>query len=161
MPTATVVRVEDFADHPPRVEVVGAPFGHNIYVGPLVNDAAVEHGGLINLLGVDQSGSISEQAWRLVDPSLPPDAARNGLHILWITHDHSGPLCNGDLQVGFNTVFAGHHYANPIHTKDTALGPVTEGWITVYSDKTLLLLFKSSRDKRAVPDNGSSMVLEV
>ncbi len=139
----TVVRIEDLPDGAPKIEVAGAPFGHNIYVGPLVNNPAVEHGGLINLLGVDQSGSIPEQGWRFVDPSLPQDAACNGLHVLWIAHDHSGPLCNGDLQVGFNTILAGHRYANPIQKRDKSLGPVADGCVTVYSDATLLLLFKS------------------
>ena len=156
MAEATVVRIQDGGGGQPVIQVVGAPFGHNIYVGPLVNDREIEHGALINLLGVDRAGSIPEQGWRFVDPSLPRDAARNGLQVLWIAHDHSGPLCNGDLQVGFNTVFAGHHYANPIHTRDKSLGPVTEGWVTVYSDATLLLLFKYSRDKQPVPANGST-----
>ena len=140
---ATVVRIEDQAEKPPLIEVLGAPGGHNIYVGPLVSDAAVEHGALINLLGVDQGGLISDQGWRLVDPNLPEDTTRNGLNIIWITHDSSGPFSNGDLQIGFNSVFIGHHYANPIHTNDKSLGPVRNQWVTVYSDEVLVLLFKS------------------
>jgi hypothetical protein len=137
------VRIEESEVGPPKVEIIGSPFGHNIYVGPLVNNPAVEHGGLIDLLGVDEAGSIPDQGWRFLDPGLPEDATRNGLHVLWITHDRSGPLCTGDLQVGFNTVLPGGHYANPIHTKDKSLGPARDEWITVYADATLHLLFKS------------------
>ena len=43
-------------------------------MGPLVNNPGVEHGALINLLGVDTSGSIPELGWRLVDPNLPQEA---------------------------------------------------------------------------------------
>jgi hypothetical protein len=152
----TVIRIEDSADGPPRIEVFDAPFGHNIYVGPLVNDATMEHGGLINLLGIDHVGSIKDQGWRVVDPSLPEEATRNGLHVLWITHDHSGPMCTGDLQVGFNTIFPGHHYANPIHTKDSSLGPVTDKWITVYSDEALQLFFRSTRGKGVKPESAAT-----
>ena len=143
MAVAIVVRIQDMVEGPPSIEVRGAPRGHNIYVGPLVINPAVEHGALINLLGVDSSTLIPDLGWRLVDPSLPRQAIRNGLSILWLTHNHSGPFCNGDLQVGFNTVLPGHHYANPIHTKDKGLGPPgSNGWVTVYSDETLVLLFK-------------------
>jgi hypothetical protein len=145
--SATVVRINDLADKPPVIEVVGAPGGHNIYVGPLVNNASVEHGALINLLGVDQEGSIGDQGWRLVDPNLPEDTTRNGLNIIWITHDRSGPFSNGDLQIGFNSVYHGHHYANPIHTNDKSLGPASNRWVTVYSDEVLVLLFKPCEGK--------------
>ncbi len=124
------------------IQVVGAPFGHNVYVGPLVNNPEIEHGALINLLRVDPSGSIPEQGWRFVDPSLPAAAVLNALQIVWITHDYSGPFCNGDLQIGFNSAFPGRHYANPAHTKDKNLGPPADQWTTVYSDSTLILLFK-------------------
>ena len=123
--------------------MVGAPSGYNIYVGPLVNNPEIEHGALINLLGVDQSGSIPEQGWRFVDSSLPAAAVRNGLQIIWITHDNSGPFCNGDLQIGFNSAFPGRHYANPIHTNDKNLGTPADEWTTVYSDDSLILLFKA------------------
>jgi len=142
MAGAIVVRIEDSTDGPPGVEVVGSPAGHNIYVGPLVNNPDYERGALINLLGVDAEGLIPDQGWRLLDPALPADATRNSLHILWITHDSSGPFSNGDLQIGFNSVFSGHHFANPIHTRDKSLGPVANRWFTVYSDEVLLLLFK-------------------
>ncbi len=140
--SAAVVRIEDQAEKAPAIEVLGAPGGHNIYVGPLVNNPAVEHGALINLLGIDQGCLIPEQGWRFVDPNLPEDATRNALHIIWITHDRSGPFGNGDLQIGFNSIFLGNHYANPIHTTDKNLGPGTNQWFTVYTDETLVLLFK-------------------
>jgi hypothetical protein len=142
MSDTTIVRIEDLAEGAPVIQVEGAPFGHNIYIGPLVNNPGIERGALINLLGVDSSGSIPDQGWRLVDPSLPRETPRNGLHVLWITHDRSGPLSNGDLQIGFNSVFPGHHYANPIHTKDESLGSATNKWITVYSGEILVLLFR-------------------
>ena len=125
-------------------EIAGAPHGHNIYVGPLVNNPSVESGALINLLGVDSSGSISDQGWRFVDPDLPLDVTRNSLYILWLTHDQSGPLSNGDLQIGFNRVFVGRHYANPMHTTDRNLGSAANKWVTIYSDNLLVLLFKAA-----------------
>src|SRR5512138_1319995 len=112
MSSPAVVRIEERTEGPPMIDVVGAPNGYNVYVGPLVNNAAVEYGALINLLGIDSSGSIPSRGWRFVDPSLPMEATRNSVHILWITHDHEGPFSNGDLQVGFNSVFPDHHYAN-------------------------------------------------
>ncbi len=143
MPGPITVRIEDSRSGPPRIEVVGSPAGYNIYVGPLVTNPAVEHGALINLLGVDSHGTIPDRGWRLIDPDLPEEAARNGLHVLWITHDGAGPFSNGDLQIGFNSALPGRHYANPVHSKDKSLGPTTNHWITVYSDDILLLLFKS------------------
>jgi hypothetical protein len=41
------IRIEDLAQGPPVIEVINAPFGHSIYVGPLVNNPAIEHGALI------------------------------------------------------------------------------------------------------------------
>ena len=137
-----VVRINSLAEGPPQIEAVGTPLGYNIYVGPLVNTSAVEDGALINLFGVDPSGAIPDQGWRFVDPSLPADANRNALVILWITRDHSGPFGSGDLQIGFNRARPGHYYASPIHTHDKSLGPVPHKWVTVYSDDTLVLLFK-------------------
>jgi len=140
-----VVRINRLAEGPPLIEVVGAPLGHNIYVGPLVNTSAVEDGALINLLGVGPSGVKPDQGWRFVDPSMPLDANRNALVIIWITRDHSGPFGSGDLQIGINCARPGHHYANPTHTHDQSLGPVPHKWVTVYSDETLVLLFKSRK----------------
>jgi len=151
MAEAIVVRIQDKGVQAPVIEVEGAPSGHNIYVGPLVNNAAVEHGALVNLLGVDAGGAITDQGWRVVDPSLPGEATRNGLSILWVTHDHSGPFCNGDLQVGFNCVLPGHHYANPIHTKDTSLGPAKGDWLTVYSDEKLVVRLAPRPQKTTKP----------
>jgi hypothetical protein len=140
-----VVRIISPAQGPPLIEAVGAPLGYNVYIGPLVNNPAVEDGALINLFGVDPSGAIPDLGWRFVDPSLPADANRNALDIVWITHDDSGPFGNGDLQIGFNRARPGHYYANPIHTQDKSLGPVPHKWVTVYSSDTLVLLFKSRK----------------
>ena len=77
MSQATVVRIREVAGSAPIIEVIGAPFGYNIYVGPLVTNPEVEQGALINLLGVDQECEVPEQGWRFVDPSLSPGASRN------------------------------------------------------------------------------------
>lgn len=134
--------------------MAGAPHGHNVYVGPLVNNPSVESGALINLLGVDSSGSLPDQGWRFVDPDLPSEVARNCLYVLWITHDHGGPLNNGDLQIGFNRSFLGRHYANPMHTTDRNLGPVANKWVTIHSDNILVLLFKGADRKSPELDVG-------
>jgi hypothetical protein len=142
MAEATVVRIRDVVGSAPVIEVIGAPLGYNIYVGPLVTNPEIEHGALIDLLGMDQAGMLPEQGWRFVDPGLSPGTSRNALHIIWITHDHSGPLCNGDLQVGYNSVLPGHYYANPAHTQDKDLGAPSQDWTTIYSSQTLVLQFK-------------------
>jgi hypothetical protein len=147
MTVKTIVRIELPPIGAPLIEVIGSPFGYNIYVGPLVNNTEIEYGALVNLLGVDQSGSIPEQGWRFIDPALPADALRNGLYILWVTHDYSGPFCSGDIQVGFNSALPGHHYANPTHTKDQNLGAATNEWTTLHSNDTLTLLFRMSRKR--------------
>ncbi|MCX6928883.1 MAG: hypothetical protein NT154_37585 [Verrucomicrobia bacterium] len=151
-----VVRINSLAEGPPQIEVVGTLKGHNIYVGPLVNASAAEDGALINLFGVDRSGATPDQGWRFVDPSLPPDANRNALVIIWITRDHSGPFGSGDLQIGFNRARPGHHYANPIHTHDQSLGSVPHKWVTVYSDDTLVLRFKSRKSPTKTEGQGRS-----
>jgi hypothetical protein len=142
MADATVVRIRDVPGRAPIIEVIGAPLGYNIYVGPLVTNPEVEQGALINLLGVDQAGELPEQGWRFVDPGLSPGTPRNALHIIWVAHDHSGPLFNGDLQIGYNSVLPGHYYANPAHTQDKDLGAPRHDWTTIYSSKALLLEFK-------------------
>lgn len=143
MTLKTILQIEASPGGAPVIKVIGAPFGYNIYVGPLVNNSEIEHGALLNLLGVDQSGSIIDQGWRFIDPALPPDAVRNGLYVLWLTHDYSGPFCSGDIQVGFNSALPGRHYANPTHTKDKNLGAAPNEWTTVYSDERLTLLFRA------------------
>lgn len=140
-----LVRIKSLAEGPPLIEAVGAPQGYNIYVGPLINNPAVEEGALINLFGVDHGGAISDQGWRFLDPSMAPDANLNALGILWITHDHAGPFASGDLQIGFNRARPGRHYANPIHTHDQNLGPATNRWVTVYADDTLVVRLKSAK----------------
>jgi hypothetical protein len=142
MANATVVRIRDVAGSAPVIDVIGAPFGYNIYVGPLVTNPEIEQGALINLLGLDQAGNVPDGGWRFVDPGLSPGSSRNALHIIWVTHDHSGPLCNGDLQIGYNSVLPGHYYANPAHTQDQDLGAPQRDWVTIYSGETLVLQFK-------------------
>src|SRR5947207_14782324 len=51
MAQATVVRIREVAGSAPIIEVISAPFGYNIYVGPLVTNPEVEQGALINILG--------------------------------------------------------------------------------------------------------------
>ena len=137
-----VVSINDQAVGPPVVQVSGAPNGYDINTGPLVNNPAVEDGALITLFGVDTFGAILDWGGRFVDPSLPADAFFNALDIVWVTHDYSGPLFGGDLQVGFNSRFPGGWYSNPeIHGEEN-LGPVSSMWKTVYSNSTLVVRFK-------------------
>lgn len=137
-----VVSINDQAVGAPVVQVSGGANGYDINTGPLVNNPAVEEGALITLFGVDTYGPIPDWAGRFVDPSLPADAPRNALDIVWVQHDYSGPLFGGDLQVGFNSAFPGVWYANPLYTGDDNLGPVSSKWKTVYSSSTLLIRFK-------------------
>ena len=103
---------------------------------------AEEDGALITLFGVDTYGSILDWGGRFVDPSLPADALRNALDIVWVQHDYSGPLFGGHLQVGFNSAFPGILYGNPIYKGEDNLGPVSSKWKTVYSSSTLVIRFK-------------------
>src|SRR6266850_5111490 len=98
-----VVRINDVANGPPVIEVLGAPAGYNIYTGAGVNNFAVEDGALITLLGVDTGGSIPDQGWRFIDRKAP-DPAFAAADIVWIEHD-SDFFQTGDLRVGFNS----HH----------------------------------------------------
>jgi hypothetical protein len=137
-----VIKINDLAVGPPEVEVDGAPNGYDVYTGPGVNNSAIEDGALITLFGVDTYGSIPDWGGRFVDPSLPADAFRNAVDIVWVQHDFEGPFLNGDLQVGFNSAFPGVFYANPIYNSDDELGPVSSKWVTVYSSAALVIKFK-------------------
>jgi len=137
-----VVSINDQTVGVPVVQVSGAANGYDINTGPLVDNPAVEDGALITLFGADTYGSTPDWSGRFVDPSLPADALRNALDIVWVQHDYSGPLFGGDLQVGFNSAFPGVWYGNPLYTGDDNLGPVSSKWKTVYSSSTLLIRFK-------------------
>ena len=137
-----VVSINDQAVGAPVVQVSGAANGYDINTGPLVNNPAVEDGALITLFGMDTYGSTPGWSGRFVDPSLPADALRNALDIVWVQHDYSGPLFGGDLQVGFNSAFPGVWYGNPLYTGEDNLGPVSSKWKTVYSSSTLVIRFK-------------------
>ncbi len=154
-----VVRINDVPNAAPVIQVHGAPNGYDIYIGDLVNNPAVEDGAIITLFGVDQAGTIPDWTGRFMDPrpweSLPPLYSSNpsdpvnyrqyvtALDIVWVQHDVDGPFFNGDLQVGFNSAFPGTWYRNPgFHNENENLGPVTDNWVTVYSDETLIVQFK-------------------
>jgi hypothetical protein len=123
---------------------------YNLYIGPEVNNAVIEYGALVDLLGVDNvynfpypwQGQIADQEWRFTDPNAP-DQNNAAVFIVWIDHDYGdyyngyyGPLFNGDLRVGYNQHKPGGYY----HTVNAA--PIQSNWITLYSDANLVLRFK-------------------
>jgi hypothetical protein len=123
---------------------------YNFYTGPEVNNAAVEYGALVDLLGVDNvynfpypwQGQIADQEWRFTDPKAP-DQNNAAVFIVWIDHDYGdfyngyyGPLFSGDLRVGYNQHKPGGYY----HTVNAA--PIQSNWVTLYSDDSLVLKFK-------------------
>lgn len=145
-----VVRINDVPNGPPVIQVHGAPNGCDIYTGTLVADPAVEDGALITLIGVDQAGLIPDWAGRFVVPEAPL-WYRTAVDIVWVQHDVLAPFGNGDLQVGFNSAFPGTYYFNPelvnpetgeVVIADENLGQVTNNWVTVYADDTLVVQFK-------------------
>jgi len=145
-----VIRINDVPNAPPVIQVKGAPNGYDIYTGELVADPAIEDGALITLIGVDQAGSIPDWAGRFVVPEAP-EWYRTAVDIVWVEHDTAGPLGNGDLQVGFNSAFPGTYYLNPglvnpatglPLNEDDNLGLVTDKWVKVYANETLVVFFK-------------------
>ena len=145
-----VIRINDVPNAPPVIQVKGAPNGYDLYTGEFVADPAIEDGALITLIGVDQAGSIPDWAGRFVVPEAPL-WYRTAVDIVWVEHDILGPLGKGDLQVGFNSAFPGTYYFNPglINpatglplNEDDNLGLVTDQWVQVYADETLVVLFK-------------------
>jgi hypothetical protein len=119
---------------------------YNFYTGPEVNNAAIEYGALVDLLGVDNyyypGSQIADQEWRFTDPKAP-DQNNAAVYIIWIDHDYGdfsngfyGPLFNGDLRVGYNQHKPGGYY----HTVNAA--PIQSNWVTLYSDANLVLKFK-------------------
>ena len=148
-----IVKISDLAHGLAEVEVDGAPNGYNFCSCPDLTgiDPSIEDGGLITLFGVDTGGSINEPnecGWRFLDPTLP--FCSSGVDIIWIQHDYNGPYFQGDLQIVFNSALPGHSYANPDcnpFSCDQSLGPLTYKWQLVYSDSTVVVLFKAQKPK--------------
>jgi len=135
-----IVRIDDVSVGPPVVTVQNAPNDWELYTGPAVADPTIEDGGIITLFGVDPYGNINpgDAGVRFVDPKLPANATSNATDIVWIQHDWNG---DGSLQIGFNTREDGKYYLNPALTVDGNAGPAKNQWVTVYSDKILVLQF--------------------
>jgi hypothetical protein len=119
---------------------------YNLYIGPEVNNAAIEYGALVDLLGVVNyyypGSQIADQEWRFTDPKAS-DQNNAAVFIVWIDHDYGdpyngyyGPLFSGDLRVGYNQHKPGGYY----HTVNAA--PIQSDWVTLYSDANLVLRFK-------------------
>ena len=161
----TVIRIDASHEGSPKTEVLNSE-NYNTYVGPDVNNAAVEYGALVDLLGVDNvytfpnwTGQIPDQGWRFTDPKAP-DQTHSAVYIIWIDHDYGdnihgyyGPLFSGDLRVGFNARKPGTGYyptpgPNPPPGADVNAGPVQSDWVTLYSDTTLVLQFKGFKAKK-------------
>jgi len=139
-----VIRIDDVVKGQPVIEVIGAPNGYNIYIGPNVRNPAIEDGALITLLGVDTGLSIPDQSGRFVDPKLPSTAFRNALDIVWIEHDFDF-FGDGSLRVGFNSALPGTWYANPAVKGELNFGPVQNKWITVYSNPDVIVQFRAQK----------------
>lgn len=135
-----VVTINDVPNGRPVIQVFGAPNGYDIYTGELVANPAIEDGALITLFGVDQFGSIPNWGGRFVVPSAP-NPNRRAVDIVWIEHDFD-LFGNGDLRVGFNSAFLGIYYGNPEPRGEDNLGLVTDQWVQVYADDTLVIFFK-------------------
>lgn len=147
------VSIDDRAKGPPVIEVLDST-EHIIYVGPLVNNPAVEDGALIVLFGANlvsnpcdpfPAGGIPNQGWRFIDKKAP-DPTRAAVDIVWIEHD-CGFFDTGSLRVGFNSRKPGTGYygtpgPNPPPGADVNAGPVRPTWVTLYSDDTLVLRFR-------------------
>jgi hypothetical protein len=149
-----VVRINDTPSGHAVVQVQGAPHGWTVV--PDEVDPATVDSGIITLIGVDRGGSINEpdeNGWRFKDsqdwttlPPLyfPPDPTNyrqyaTSVDIVWIQHD---PV-TGDLQVGFDSAKAGLWFRNGgVGNSDADAGTVTNNWVTLWSDDTLILQFK-------------------
>ena len=150
MAAPIVVRINDVPNAAPVVTVIGAPNGYDLYTGPGIATPGIEEGGIITLFGVDQFGSVGQDefgfdlGWRFVVPNAP-DPARAAVDIVFIQHDFD-IFGNGDLQVGFDSALPGIYYRTPpdphIPGRDFNAGLVTDGWVTLYSDDTLVVQFK-------------------
>jgi len=147
------VSIDDTAKGPPVIQVLDAT-EHIIYVGPLVNDPAVEDGALIILFGANlvsdpcdpfPAGGIPNMGWRFIDTKAP-DPTQAAVDIVWIEHD-CGLFDTGSLRVGFNSRKPGTGWyktppPNPPPGVDVNAGPVRPTWVTLYSDDTLVLRFR-------------------
>jgi hypothetical protein len=152
MALPVIVSINDTPSGHAVVQVRGAPHGWTI----VPDDPTLPDSGIITLIGVDVGGSINEpdeNGWRWTDrkdwttlPPLyfPPDPVNyrqyvTATDIVWIQHD---PI-TGDLQVGFDSAGAGQWFANPgVFNSDADAGPVTNNWVTLWADDTLVLRFK-------------------
>lgn len=157
MSAPIIVRINDVPNAAPVVTIIGAPNGYDVYTGPEVANPEIEDGGLITLFGVQDSLIPEEgKGWRFLDPSDPstlpplyfPDDPTNyrefvlAVDIVWIQHDTDGPFFEGDLQVGFNSALPGTWYVNPEFRGDENAGYVTDKYVTVYADETVIVQFK-------------------
>jgi len=145
-----VIRINDVPNAAPVITVIGAPNGYDIDTGPDIATPGIEEGGIITLFGVDQFGSVGQDefgndlGWRFVIPNAP-NPARSAVDIVFIQHDFD-LFGNGDLQVAFDSALAGVYYATPpdppIPGRDFNAGVVTDEWVTLYEDDTLVVQFK-------------------
>ncbi|MBI3850212.1 MAG: hypothetical protein HY298_07970 [Verrucomicrobia bacterium] len=144
-----VVSINDVPNGAPVIQVNGAPNGYDVYTGAGIATPGIEDGALITLIGVDQSGLIPDWGGRFVVPEAPL-WFRTAVDIIWVGHDED-VIGNGDLQIGFNSALPGTYYFNPglINpatglpiNEDENLGLVTDEWVTVYANDTLVVRYK-------------------
>jgi hypothetical protein len=133
-----VVSINDTPSDHAVVQVNGAPNGWTV----VPDDPALADSGIITLIGVDVFGSINEpeeNGWRFTDPNAP-QSWHASADIIWIQHDWAD---TGYLQVGFDSAGAGQWFNSPGYfNSDADAGPITDNWVTLYSDDTLVLQYK-------------------
>ncbi len=133
MAKPVIVSINDTPAGNAVVQVKGAPNGWDIVpddVGPGIES------GIITLFGVDQASLVPDLGWRFVVPT-PEYEFNLAVDIVWIQHE--GP--NGDLQVAFDSRDEGF-YRPPELAGDTNAGFVTDEWVTLHEDDTLVVRFK-------------------
>src|ERR1043166_59771 len=85
MAASTTVRIDASKGGAHTVEVLNSE-AYNVYVGPQVSDPAIEFGGLIDLLGVDNLyyvyPNIPNQGWRFTDPKAPTLVRDVRVHVI-------------------------------------------------------------------------------
>ncbi len=138
-----VVSINDVPNGRPVIQVKGAPNGYDLYTGEAVATPGVEEGALITLIGVnnwfeDPDAYLDDWEGRFVIPEAP-NPARTAVDIVWVEHNWDDPLSPlfGDLRVGFDSALAGAYYRTV-----NSLGLVTDNWVTVYANDTLVVRFK-------------------
>jgi len=165
-----VVSINDVPNAAPVIQVQGAPNGYDIY---LINDPGKEDGALITLIGVNNyfdPGALPEWGGRFVVPEAPL-WYRTAVDIVWVSHD-ADVFGLGDLQVGFNSALPGTYYLNPglccrpdgsPFNEDVDLGLVTDNWVTVYANDTLVVRYKPHTYRLTVerPFKASGIVTEI